>query len=80
MAKRPMPAKLPKKLRKIRQDLGLSQTEIVKALNYTASPLRASQISQYENGKREPPMMLLLAYSRLAGVSLESLVDDKLKL
>jgi len=75
-----MPKKLGKKLRLIRERLGMSQREIVKALNYKDTPLRASQISQYEQGQREPTMMLVLAYARLAKVSVESLIDDKLKL
>jgi len=58
----------------------MSQRQIVDALNYTATPLRASQISQYEQGQREPTMMLVLAYARLAKVSVESLIDDKMKL
>jgi len=80
MPKRPAPKKLAKKLTQIRQNLGLSQTEMVKALNYKASPLRASQISNFEQGKREPPAMLLLAYARLAGISTDVLIDDKLEL
>lgn len=80
MKRRAMPKKLGKKLRKIREDLGMSQRQIVEALNYKDTPLRASQISQYESGQREPTMMLVLAYARLGKVSVESLIDDKLKL
>jgi transcriptional regulator with XRE-family HTH domain len=75
-----MPKKLGKKLRQIREQFGMSQREIVAALNYTDTPLRASQISQYENSQREPTMMLVLAYARLARVPMETLVDDKMKL
>jgi transcriptional regulator with XRE-family HTH domain len=80
MRRRAMPKKLGKKLLQIRLSLGLSQRELVEALNYRDTPLRASQISQYENGQREPTMMLVLAYARLANVSMETLVDDKLRL
>jgi transcriptional regulator with XRE-family HTH domain len=80
MARRPAPKRLAKKLARIRQSLGLSQTELVKALKYKASPLRPSQISNFENGNREPPVMLLLAYARLVGVSTDVLIDDKLDL
>lgn len=80
MARRPMPKKLARKLALIRKRSGLSQAQLVTALNYKASPLRASQVSNFEQGKREPPFMLVLAYARFAGVSLESLVDDKMKL
>jgi len=80
MPKRPAPKKLAGKLTQIRKNLGLSQTEIVRALRYKASPLRASQISNFEQGKREPPLMLLLAYARLAGISTDVLIDDNLDL
>jgi transcriptional regulator with XRE-family HTH domain len=80
MAKRPVPRKLAKKLAQIRANLGLSQTEIVKALNYKASPLRPAQISQFETGRREPPLMLLLAYARLAGISTDALIDDRVNI
>ena len=80
MAKRPVPKKLAKKLAQIRADLGFSQTQMVKALNYKASPLRPAQISQFETGRREPPLMLLLAYAKLARVSTDDLIDDKVSL
>jgi transcriptional regulator with XRE-family HTH domain len=80
MPKRPAPKKLARKLTQIRKNLGLSQTEIVRALRYKASPLRASQISNFEQGKREPPLVLLLAYARLAGISTDVLIDDNLDL
>ena len=80
MQRRAMPKKLGKKMKQIRERLGMSQREIVKALNYRDTPLRASQISQYEQGQREPTMMLVLAYARLAEVCTCVLVDDKLKL
>jgi len=75
-----MPKKLGKKMKQIREGLGMSQRQIVEALNYKDTPLRASQISQYETGQREPTMMLVLAYARLANVPMECLVDDKMKL
>jgi transcriptional regulator with XRE-family HTH domain len=80
MAKRPVPKKLAKKLAQIRAQLGLSQTEMVKALNYKASPLYPAQISQFESSRREPPLMVLLAYARLAGISTDDLIDDKVNL
>jgi transcriptional regulator with XRE-family HTH domain len=80
MAKRPVPKKLAKKLAQIRANLGLSQTEMVKALNYKASPLYPAQISQFESGRREPPLMVLLAYARLAGISTDVLIDDRARL
>lgn len=80
MAKRPVPKKLAKKLTQIRADLGLSQTQMVKALNYKASALHPAMISQFETGRREPPLMLLLAYAKLARISTDDLIDDKVSL
>jgi transcriptional regulator with XRE-family HTH domain len=37
-------------------------------------------ISRYEQGKREPPLMILMAYARLANVYVEVLIDDELDL
>jgi transcriptional regulator with XRE-family HTH domain len=80
MARRPAPKRLGEKLSQIRTALGLSQTGIVERLNYGDSPLYPAQISNFEQGKREPPLQLLLAYARLANVPLEILADDKLDL
>ncbi|HEX7314094.1 MAG TPA: helix-turn-helix transcriptional regulator [Pyrinomonadaceae bacterium] len=80
MARRPAPKRLGEKLLQIRMALELSQTGIVEGLDYQESPLYAAQISNFEQGKREPPLQLLLAYARLANIPLEILADDKLDL
>ena len=74
--KRPFPRKLAKKLKRIRLNASVSQTEIARSL---AVKDRAS-ISLYENGQREPPLPTLLNYARFAKVTVETLIDDKLKL
>ena len=74
--KRDSPRKLAKKLKQIRIKLWLSQGDIAKRLDVTN---RAS-ISGYELGTREPPLLVLLKYARLAGTSVDVLIDDKLKL
>ncbi len=38
------------------------------------------QISAYELGKREPPLVVLLAYARAANVIADALIDDELDL
>ncbi|HYJ84458.1 MAG TPA: helix-turn-helix transcriptional regulator [Pyrinomonadaceae bacterium] len=77
-AKRLKPKFLGKKLRILRLDiLGLSQTEMSKALGLKVD---YSAVSGYERGKREPPLPILLKYARLGKVTMEQLVDDKLKL
>ena len=67
-------------LLQIRTALELSQTGIVSRLDYQESPLYPAQISNFEQGKREPPLQLLLAYARLANIPLDILADDKLDL
>lgn len=74
--KRPYPRKLARKLRRVRDRLGLSQAEIAAKVGVA----NRSSIAGYETGEREPPLPVLLKYSRLSGVSMETLVDDKLKL
>ena len=79
-ANRPRPVHLASKLKRIRLSLNLSQEEMVERLNYSQSPLVASQISEFENDKREPPVQVLLCYARAAGIPMEYLVDDELSL
>lgn len=80
-ASRPKPAHLAEKLKLIRESLKLSQTEMLIGLGY--SPTRSefrSVISAYELGKREPTLIDLLSYARLARVSVEAIIDDKINL
>jgi DNA-binding XRE family transcriptional regulator len=74
--RRPTPESLAMKLALIRERLGLSQSEIAARLGVKD---RAS-ISGYERGDREPPLPVLLAYARLAGTPVETLIDDELDL
>jgi transcriptional regulator with XRE-family HTH domain len=76
---RPRPKRLGKKLLQIRQSLGLSQSEMMKVLGLHGK-LFASAVSGYEIGKREPPIPVLLKYSRIVGVPMEVLADDELDL
>jgi transcriptional regulator with XRE-family HTH domain len=76
---RQKPAKLGKKLAHIRTELGLSQNEMIRKLGF-ADELRQSHISGFELGRREPSLIVLLRYARVAGVSMESLIDDRLGL
>ncbi|HEX7771973.1 MAG TPA: hypothetical protein VF435_06095 [Pyrinomonadaceae bacterium] len=65
------------KLLQIREWLKLSQPELVERLGiHTDNTL----IPIYEQNRRQPPLNVLLAYARLAGVPLEQIVDDALEL
>jgi transcriptional regulator with XRE-family HTH domain len=72
---RPRPTNLSKKLRQIRINLKLSQGEIVRRLGFGDS-FHVGRISEYELNIREPSLLVLLAYARLARIHLEDLVDD----
>ena len=78
-SRRRRPARLGEKLIRIRQALGLSQEMMVGHLEDNDG-LTQTSISGYELGLREPPLTVLLSYSRLANVHLEVLADDKLDL
>ncbi|MGH9759908.1 MAG: helix-turn-helix transcriptional regulator [Blastocatellia bacterium] len=78
-ALRPRPARLPKKLLRIRKGLGLSQNGMLRRIGFEESITR-DYISAYELGKREPPLPVLLEYARVAGVCLDVLVDDDVEL
>lgn len=79
-SRRPKPARLATKLLHIRTELGLTQEQMLERLNYKKSPLYASQISDFEQGKREPPLLVILQYARIAGFPMEALVDDEMDL
>jgi transcriptional regulator with XRE-family HTH domain len=74
---RPKPERLGEKLLVIRQRLGMSQTEICKALGLKVN---YSAISNYELGTREPPLPVLLCYARIVGISTDVLIDDEMDL
>jgi hypothetical protein len=42
--------------------------------------LHPSNISEFESNKRETSLLVLLRYARIAGVSTDVLIDDKLNL
>ena len=76
---RPRPFRLAEKLLQIRARLGLSQTQMLDRLGL-GEIMHYGRISEYEQDKREPTLMTLLAYARVAGVHLEDIVDDNLEL
>jgi len=67
------PKRLTEKLIQIRLSLGLSQNELIRMLDVD---LTQNRISEYETGKGEPPLPVLLKYARVAGVCVDVLIDD----
>lgn len=76
---RQKPERLAEKLLRIRNALELSQTEMLKHLG-VENAITYHRISEYESGKREPPLLILLQYARVAGISTDALIDDDLEL
>ena len=74
--RRQRPEQLPLKLKTIRcRLLGLTQGELAQRFHSSAS-----QISDYETGRREPNLLMLLQYGRAAEVAIETLIDDQMDL
>jgi transcriptional regulator with XRE-family HTH domain len=76
---RSKPERLPEKLVQIRTALGLSQSEMHSRLG-VEDLISFKEVSKYELGTREPTLIILLQYSRVAGIHMEVLADDELDL
>lgn len=79
-AKRIRPVRLGEKLLVIRKTLGYSLSGMADALSKGDIVLRKQDISRFEKGDREPTLITVLCYSRLAHVQVEILIDDQLDL
>ncbi|MFN2408557.1 MAG: helix-turn-helix domain-containing protein [Pyrinomonadaceae bacterium] len=72
---RPKPQRLAAKLLALRKGLNLSQPKCGQLLG-----IAYHRLSEFERGRREPNVMLLLQYARLAKVPVENLINDNLDL
>jgi hypothetical protein len=75
---------LPKKLLAIRLFLNLTQVQIAESLQSVTPPqsgrsynIKSGRISEYENGRRKPNLIVLLAYARLGRVHMELVADNR---
>ena len=73
------PKRLGEKLSTIRQQLQLSQNELIRKLGFGDVLLR-EEISSFERGVRVPPPLVLLEYARLANIYVDDLLDDQVDL
>lgn len=73
------PARLAEKLLQIRLAFGLSQNEMVGRLGLTDELIR-EEISAFERGLRQPPLVVLLMYARCVDISTDMLIDDEMDL
>lgn len=76
-AKRVRPARLGEKLLAIRRSFDCSLTQMAERLSSEEFTVRRQAVSQYELNDNEPPLMVLLKYARMAGVTIDVLADDK---
>jgi transcriptional regulator with XRE-family HTH domain len=82
-SQRSRPKHLARKLREIREQRALTQTQMVKELKrfgLKRERIYAATISQFESNKREPSLLVLLAYSKLSNIPVNTLIDDALDL
>ena len=76
-SRRNKPRRLGEKLMAVRKRLQMSQTQMADALKLK---VHYSAVSNFELGTREPDLIIVLHYARLAGVPVETLIDDQLNL
>jgi transcriptional regulator with XRE-family HTH domain len=77
---RPQPRKLAAKLRLIRMRLNLTQEQMAGVVEDKRSPVYPGHISEFESGRREPSLLVLLKYARAAKLTADSLIDDEVQL
>lgn len=73
---REKPGRLGEKLTQIRSALGLSQNEMLSRMGLDER-LGRDDVSKYERGVREPSLIVILHYARVAGVHVEDLINDR---
>lgn len=75
--KRPVPKLLAKKLKRIRERLGVGQLEMARLLSKTPSPPDSGMVSRFERGEREPNLFVILEYANLVRINPVILIDDQ---
>ena len=73
------PKQLGEKLLGIREMFGDTQAVFLERLG-NPEAITQKSISDYERGRREPPLLILLKYARLVGISVDVLIDDSFDL
>jgi len=75
---------LPEKLIAIRDFLTFGEVEMAESLSSDVTSqsgeprnIKPGRISEYENGRLEPNLLVLVAYARLGRVHLELIADDR---
>ncbi len=79
-APRPIPKGLGRKLYLIRRLRRMTLKQMAERVGPPNLRLYPGHISEFERGVREPPLIIVLRYARLAQVPMEVLVDEELSL
>ncbi len=79
IASRLKPVRLAEKLLQIRLAFDLSQNEMIGRLGLTDELIR-EELSAFERGLRQPPLVVLLRYARYVGISTDVFIDDEMEL
>lgn len=75
--KRPQPKYLAKKLKAIREELGIGQAEMARQLSKVPSSPDGAMVSRFERGLREPNLFVIVAYCEIAQISTDVLINDR---
>ena len=73
---RKRPARLGEKLRTVREKLGYSLSEMAEALSDEEVSIYRQDVHRYEHGQTDPPLVILLRYSKLSKIKMEVFADD----
>jgi len=60
--------------------LNLTQQQMAELVHHKRSPVYPGHVSEFEAGRREPSLLVLLKYARAASVTVDALIDDDLDL
>lgn len=77
------PKRLAEKLKHVRVSMGLTQQAMFEALEKEMNgnaKLHFGYITRFESGSRVPSLLVLLAYARVTGITVEVLIDDNLNI
>lgn len=78
-ASRVKPEKLGGKLKAIRAGFDDSFTQMATRLSDEKISVLRTDVSRFEKGLREPSLIILLRYAKLANITLEALADDEIE-
>jgi len=84
---RVIPKNLPRKLKFIRNHFNLTLEELsgkieeeLKRLGFPDIKVYTGGITEFEKGKREPQLPVLLAYAQIANIYVDILINDNLEI